>query len=47
MPVQYVNRPDHVFRGYASTIAIARARPSDGLVNAGAHGEGEVAADSP
>jgi bifunctional enzyme CysN/CysC len=36
MPVQYVNRPDHGFRGYAGTIATGRVRPGDLLVNAGA-----------
>jgi bifunctional enzyme CysN/CysC len=36
MPVQYVNRPDHGFRGYAGTIANGRVRRGDRLVNAGA-----------
>ena len=43
MPVQYVNRPDHGFRGYAGTIATGRVRPGDKLVNAGAHTEAAVA----
>src|ERR1700712_3329476 len=42
MPVQYVNRPDHTFRGYAGTIATGRVRPGDTLVNAGAHTEAVV-----
>jgi bifunctional enzyme CysN/CysC len=42
MPVQYVNRPDHGFRGYAGTIATGRVRPGDKLVNAGAHTEAAV-----
>jgi bifunctional enzyme CysN/CysC len=42
MPVQYVNRPDHGFRGYAGTIATGRVRPGDRLVNAGAHTEAVV-----
>ena len=43
MPVQYVNRPDHTFRGYAGTIAAGRVRPGDRLVNAGGHTHAEVA----
>ncbi|MEA2776958.1 MAG: bifunctional enzyme CysN/CysC [Acetobacteraceae bacterium] len=43
MPVQYVNRPDHTFRGYAGTIASGQVRPGDRLVNAGAHTEANVA----
>lgn len=42
MPVQYVNRPDHGFRGYAGTIATGRVRPGDQLMNAGAHTEAVV-----
>jgi bifunctional enzyme CysN/CysC len=42
MPVQYVNRPDHGFRGYAGTIATGRVRPGDRLVNAAAHTEATV-----
>jgi bifunctional enzyme CysN/CysC len=37
MPVQYVNRPDHGFRGYAGTIVTGRVRAGERLVNAGAH----------
>jgi bifunctional enzyme CysN/CysC len=33
MPVQYVNRPDHTFRGYAGTIAAGTVRPGDAVVN--------------
>ncbi|HQT79580.1 MAG TPA: GTP-binding protein, partial [Rhodopila sp.] len=36
MPVQYVNRPDHTFRGYAGTISAGRLCPGDRLVNVGA-----------
>ena len=43
MPVQYVNRPDHTFRGYAGTIATGRVRPGDTVFNAGAHTEASVA----
>ncbi len=43
MPVQYVNRPDHGFRGYAGTIATGVVRPGDKLVNAGAHTDAIVA----
>jgi bifunctional enzyme CysN/CysC len=42
MPVQYVNRPDHSFRGYAGTIATGQVRPGDRLVNAGMHTEALV-----
>jgi bifunctional enzyme CysN/CysC len=42
MPVQYVNRPDHGFRGYAGTIATGRVRTGDRLVNAGSHTEAAV-----
>jgi bifunctional enzyme CysN/CysC len=34
MPVQYVNRPDHGFRGYCGTVATGTLRPGDGVVNA-------------
>ncbi|HEY0181840.1 MAG TPA: adenylyl-sulfate kinase [Rhodopila sp.] len=43
MPVQYVNRPDHRFRGYAGTIATGRVRPGDRVINAAAHTEAAVA----
>jgi bifunctional enzyme CysN/CysC len=42
MPVQYVNRPDDGFRGYAGTIAAGRVKPNDRIVNAGAHTEAVV-----
>jgi bifunctional enzyme CysN/CysC len=34
MPVQYVNRPDHTFRGYAGTVTAGTLRPGDTVVNA-------------
>jgi bifunctional enzyme CysN/CysC len=37
MPVQYVNRPDHTFRGYAGTVATGRVAPGDRIENAAAH----------
>jgi len=43
MPVQYVNRPDHMFRGYAGTIATGRIKPGDTVFNAAAHTEATVA----
>jgi bifunctional enzyme CysN/CysC len=43
MPVQYVNRPDHTFRGYAGTIATGRVQPGDRLVNAASHTDAAVA----
>jgi bifunctional enzyme CysN/CysC len=43
MPVQYVNRPDHTFRGYAGTVATGRVRPGDRIINAAANTEAEVA----
>jgi bifunctional enzyme CysN/CysC len=36
MPVQYVNRPDHGFRGYCGTVAAGQVRPGDSLTNAAA-----------
>jgi bifunctional enzyme CysN/CysC len=42
MPVQYVSRPDHTFRGYAGTIASGCVRPGDLLVNAAAQTEAAV-----
>jgi bifunctional enzyme CysN/CysC len=42
MPVQYVNRPDHGFRGYAGTVASGRVRPGDRVLNAGAGTEAAV-----
>ena len=43
MPVQYVNRPDHSFRGYAGTIATGRVRPGDAVFNAASRTEAAVA----
>ena len=33
LPVQYVNRPDHTFRGYAGTVASGTIRVGDMLAN--------------
>jgi len=43
LPVQYVNRPDHSFRGYCGTVAAGSVRPGDRLVNAAAGTEAAVA----
>src|SRR5437588_4751298 len=32
LPVQWVNRPNHDFRGFAGTVAAGRVRPGDRLV---------------
>ena len=37
MPVQYVNRPDQTFRGYAGTIEAGVLRPGDKIVNTTSH----------
>jgi bifunctional enzyme CysN/CysC len=42
MPVQYVNRPSHSFRGYAGTIASGRVCVGDRLCNAAAGTEASV-----
>ena len=42
-PVQYVNRPDQSFRGYAGTIASGTIRVGDKLVNATSRIEAKVA----
>ncbi|HYZ22344.1 MAG TPA: adenylyl-sulfate kinase [Rhodopila sp.] len=42
MPVQYVNRPDHTFRGYAGSVSAGGIRPGDRLVNVGAGTEAVV-----
>jgi bifunctional enzyme CysN/CysC len=34
MPVQYVNRPDHTFRGYCGSVATGAVRPGDEVANA-------------
>jgi len=36
MPVQYVNRPDHTFRGYAGTVTAGTVRVGDRIHNAAA-----------
>jgi len=43
MPVQYVNRPDHSFRGYAGTVAAGIVRPGDRVVNAASATEAKIA----
>ncbi len=43
MPVQYVNRPDHTFRGYAGTIAAGKLRPGDTVINAASAIEAKIA----
>ena len=43
MPVQYVNRPDHEFRGYAGTIEAGVLRPGDTVINATSGVEAKVA----
>jgi bifunctional enzyme CysN/CysC len=42
MPIQYVNRPDHTFRGYAGTIAAGRLVPGDMITNAASGQEAKV-----
>ena len=43
MPVQWVNRPDASFRGYAGTLASGRLRPGDALAVAGSDRQTRVA----
>jgi bifunctional enzyme CysN/CysC len=43
MPVQYVNRPDHSFRGYAGTVAAGNLKPGCKVVNATSRVEAKVA----
>ena len=43
MPVQYVNRPDHAFRGYAGTVEAGTIRPGDTVINATSRVEAKVA----
>jgi bifunctional enzyme CysN/CysC len=43
LPVQFVNRPDHRFRGYAGTLAAGTLHPGDTLVNATSRTEAKVA----
>ncbi len=42
MPVQYVNRPDHTFRGYAGTIEAGVLRPGDTVVNTTSRTEAKI-----
>lgn len=42
-PVQWVNRPNFTFRGYAGTVASGSIRPGDGVVVAGSGKEAKVA----
>lgn len=42
MPVQYVNRPDHTFRGYAGTIEAGQLRPGDMIVNTSSRTEARI-----
>ncbi len=43
MPVQYVNRPDHTFRGYAGSVAAGTIRPGSTVVNAVSGVEAKIA----
>jgi bifunctional enzyme CysN/CysC len=43
LPVQYVNRPDHTFRGYAGTVAAGTLRPGDKLANSASGIEARIA----
>jgi bifunctional enzyme CysN/CysC len=43
MPVQYVNRPDHSFRGYAGTITAGLLRPGTTVVNTRSRLEATIA----
>ncbi|MBN8908442.1 MAG: adenylyl-sulfate kinase [Rhodospirillales bacterium] len=42
MPVQWVNRPDHLFRGYAGTLAGGTLRPGDLIANSASGLEARV-----
>ncbi len=42
MPVQYVNRPDHTFRGYAGTIEAGVLRPGDTVINTTSRTEARI-----
>src|SRR3954452_10781716 len=42
MPVQYVNRPDHTFRGYCGTVVSGSIRPGDLIRNTAARTEARV-----
>jgi bifunctional enzyme CysN/CysC len=43
MPVQYVNRPDHPFRGYAGTVASGVLQLGSTVINAGSRVEAKIA----
>jgi bifunctional enzyme CysN/CysC len=43
LPVQWVNRPDHNFRGFAGTVAAGHIRPGDPVVVAGSGRDARVA----
>jgi len=43
MPVQYVNRPDHTFRGYCGSVASGVVKPGDVIVNASTGVEARIA----
>jgi bifunctional enzyme CysN/CysC len=43
MPVQYVNRPDHTFRGYAGTVEAGVIKPGDTVINTTSRVEAKVA----
>jgi bifunctional enzyme CysN/CysC len=42
LPVQYVTRPDHTFRGYAGTLAAGAIRVGDTLVNCASELDAQV-----
>jgi bifunctional enzyme CysN/CysC len=42
LPVQYVNRPDHTFRGYAGTISAGSVRPGDMVANSASGVEARI-----
>ena len=42
LPVQYVNRPDATFRGYAGTVSAGTLRPGDTLINTGSRIEAKI-----
>jgi len=42
MPVQYVNRPDHTFRGYAGTVSSGTLRPGSRITNAASRVEAKI-----
>ncbi|MGE0222944.1 MAG: adenylyl-sulfate kinase [Acetobacteraceae bacterium] len=42
LPVQYVNRPDHTFRGYAGTVTSGVVRPGLTVVNAASGTEAKI-----